>query len=71
MVQAAAAGLSAQGRQFRTAGILARSFSILLIWVERARQRRDLRELEQYRLDDIGVTREQANAEAGKPFWRA
>jgi uncharacterized protein YjiS (DUF1127 family) len=35
-----------------------------------SRQRAALSELEERLLEDIGVTRQQANAEATKPFWR-
>jgi uncharacterized protein YjiS (DUF1127 family) len=37
---------------------------------ERSAQRRALAELDNHRLLDIGRTREEAQAEAGKPFWR-
>ena len=42
------------------------------LWVclERSAQRRALAELDDERLRDIGRTRAQALAEAGKPFWR-
>lgn len=36
---------------------------------ERWRQRQDLRELEDHLLRDVGITREQAQYEASKPFW--
>jgi uncharacterized protein YjiS (DUF1127 family) len=36
----------------------------------RSAQRRALAELDDDRLWDIGVSRGQAAAEAGKPFWR-
>jgi uncharacterized protein YjiS (DUF1127 family) len=41
-------------------------------WIIRSGQRRALRELaeEGRLLADIGLTREQALGEAGKPFWR-
>jgi uncharacterized protein YjiS (DUF1127 family) len=42
-----------------------------LIWFERARQRRQLRELSDHMLRDIGLTRADAWAESEKPFWRA
>ena len=42
----------------------------LHLWWQRARQRRQLAELSEGQLDDIGVTREQALAEAAKPFWK-
>ena len=42
----------------------------LLLWHERARQRRQLLELDDDMLRDIGITRADAVGEAGKPFWR-
>jgi uncharacterized protein YjiS (DUF1127 family) len=46
-------------------------------WIEavtgmfyRRRQRQALQELEDHLLADIGVTREQAEQEARKPFWK-
>jgi uncharacterized protein YjiS (DUF1127 family) len=33
------------------------------------RQRLALRNLDDTRLDDLGLTREQARREAGRPFW--
>ena len=33
------------------------------------RQRRALARLDDHALDDIGVTREEADAEARRPFW--
>lgn len=36
----------------------------------RSRQREALSRLDDNRLEDIGVTRQQANAEAAKPFWK-
>jgi len=43
-----------------------------LNWAERRRQRIALRELadDRHFLNDLGLTREQALAEAAKPFWR-
>ena len=37
--------------------------------VARWRQRRDLADLDEHLLRDIGVTREQATREASRPFW--
>ncbi len=48
----------------------ARLIAILRRWHERARQRRQLAQLDDDRLRDIGISREQALAEARKPFWR-
>ena len=41
-------------------------------WIARSGQRRALREIAEidYLLKDIGVSREEAFREAGKPFWR-
>jgi uncharacterized protein YjiS (DUF1127 family) len=41
-----------------------------LLWLERARQRRQLRELSDHMLRDIGLTQADAWAESEKPFWR-
>lgn len=43
----------------------------MLRWYERARQRRQLKTMDARMLDDIGITRAQANAEAQKPGWSA
>lgn len=42
----------------------------LLTWRRRANQRAALAVLDDRLLEDIGLTREQARAESGKPFWR-
>ena len=49
----------------------ARALDTLLLWHERARQRRQLLQLDDVMLRDLGVTRADASGEAGKPFWRA
>jgi uncharacterized protein YjiS (DUF1127 family) len=41
------------------------------LWYQRARQRRQLAQLSDAQLDDIGVNRAEARAEAAKPFWCA
>ncbi|MBL8662167.1 MAG: DUF1127 domain-containing protein [Candidatus Odyssella sp.] len=38
-------------------------------WAARARQRRDLADLDAHLLKDIGVTPGQAVRESAKPFW--
>lgn len=43
----------------------------MLRWYDRARQRRQLKNMDARMLDDIGVTRAQADAEARKPGWSA
>lgn len=40
-------------------------------WIQRHRQRRSLLRLDDRLLEDIGVSRADAEAEAAKPFWRA
>jgi uncharacterized protein YjiS (DUF1127 family) len=40
------------------------------VWLERSRQRRQLAQLSDHMLRDIGLTRVDAWAEAEKPFWR-
>jgi uncharacterized protein YjiS (DUF1127 family) len=51
---------------------LSAAFHLVAAWIIRSGQRRALRELaeEGRLLRDVGLTREQALGEAGKPFWR-
>ena len=39
-------------------------------WHQRARQRRQLAELSDRQLADIGISRVEARTEAAKPFWQ-
>ncbi|MCW9053355.1 MAG: DUF1127 domain-containing protein [Motiliproteus sp.] len=39
-------------------------------WLQRGKQRRALAKLEPHLLEDIGITQEQAQEEADKPFWK-
>ena len=41
-----------------------------LTWFDRARQRRQLCELSDHLLSDIGLTRADVWVESAKPFWR-
>ena len=41
-----------------------------LLWAERARQRRQLAELDDYMLRDIGLTRADVANEIRKTFWQ-
>lgn len=52
--------------------VLSRAWSAFRRWGERHGQRRALAELagSPHLLDDIGVTRTQAQREAKKPFWQ-
>ncbi len=45
-------------------------FNTLNLWMQRSRQRRDLAELDQHLLDDLGLTKEMVAKEMAKPFWR-
>jgi uncharacterized protein YjiS (DUF1127 family) len=49
-----------------------RLLSILSLWMARAQDRNALADLaeDKHRIADIGLTREQALREAGKPFWK-
>ncbi len=40
------------------------------IWVQRSRQRKQLAQLSQHLLDDIGLTEEMVAKEVAKPFWK-
>lgn len=51
-------------------GAWTRAFETLLVWQERAVERRRLFDLDQRMLRDIGLTRAEAEREAAKPFWR-
>ena len=51
-------------------GGLNRLVHTLLLWHERARQRRHLQDLSDRMLRDIGLSRADVLAEAYKPFWR-
>ena len=48
--------------------------NVMAIWDKRKRFRRDLEQMSRddpHLIDDIGLTRRQAEAEIAKPFWRA
>ena len=49
---------------------LRRVFSLLRRWLERAHSRRQLCELDDHILQDIGLTRDAVRREATRPFWR-
>ena len=42
----------------------------IVIWLNRRQGRRDLSELDDRLLADVGISRQDALREAGKPFWR-
>jgi uncharacterized protein YjiS (DUF1127 family) len=43
---------------------------IFRIWPDRWKQRRDLREMDEDRLHDLGISRSEAKREGEKPFWQ-
>lgn len=45
--------------------------SLLRLWRWRMRQRRELAQLSDFMLKDIGVSRMDAISEASKPFWKS
>jgi uncharacterized protein YjiS (DUF1127 family) len=49
---------------------LLEGLALIARWIERARQRRALGELDDHMLRDIGITRVEATREADKPFWK-
>ena len=49
---------------------VAAAVALIARWIERARQRRALAALDDHTLRDIGITRVEAEREAGRPFWR-
>jgi uncharacterized protein YjiS (DUF1127 family) len=60
----------ARRRVGRLALWLRQAVDLLLVWHERARQRRHLLSLSDHMLRDIGLTRADVLAESSKPFWR-
>lgn len=58
------------GSSHRIIRSVLRMTAILMVWQERARQRRQLLELDDRMLRDIGVSRYDAEREASKPFWQ-
>ena len=64
-------GLTALGRRWTPQRLAWRALEILLRWQERATQRHTLATLDDRLLEDMGLDRGAAAAEAAKPFWRA
>lgn len=69
-IAAAEARESARRLSKAAVRMMHRMARMAIYWHWRARSRRDLAELEEYLLDDIGIARAQALREAAKPFWR-
>jgi uncharacterized protein YjiS (DUF1127 family) len=49
---------------------LHRLLRIVDFWIERARSRRALGELDERLLQDVGLTADEARDESSMPFWR-
>lgn len=69
-VQAAPARFPAGTGTSRTGGFVG-LLDTVLEWLERTRTRRQLRGLDDRMLQDIGVSRYDAEREADKPFWQS
>ena len=54
----------------RFAGTLQSALAVLAVWRHRSRTRRHLALLDARELADLGLTRAQQRAEAGKWFWQ-
>ncbi|MGH6886768.1 MAG: DUF1127 domain-containing protein [Geminicoccales bacterium] len=65
------ATLAGRTRSHRPAGALWSQVAVLLTWLERTRQRRQLGQLSPHMLKDIGLSRADVEAEVTKPFWQA
>lgn len=52
-------------------GVLDRLFEAPFVWAQRAAERRQLAELDDHLLRDIGLTATDVDAISTKPFWRA
>ena len=50
-------------------GLVTRLFDQLIEWLDRARQRRHLGELDDRLLRDIGLSRAEVDHEVSRPFW--
>lgn len=46
-------------------------FAAMCEWQRRSEMRHRMQRLDDHMLDDIGLTREQVEAEVRKPFWKA
>ncbi|HEU0221497.1 MAG TPA: DUF1127 domain-containing protein [Paracoccaceae bacterium] len=65
-----AESLAARARLPALADIALRLAVMFATWSDRAKSRRDLAEMDDTRLQDIGISRLEAYREAAKPFWR-
>jgi uncharacterized protein YjiS (DUF1127 family) len=49
---------------------LVQAYEQVLGWLERVHERRQLAQLSDHMMKDIGLTRADVDAEISKPFWR-
>ena len=64
-------GLFGASRDKATSSVLIRIVDGVFDWMDRARQRRHLAELDDRLLRDIGISRAEVDAEISRPVWRA
>ena len=58
------------GEPVRLRDIVLAVIEQVMVWHERARQRRQLQSLSDHMLHDLGLGRADVEAETAKPFWR-
>ncbi len=66
----AAMGFKGRWRRAGSSGGPGRLLEVLLVWQDRASQRRALQQLDDRLLADLGLGRGDVAREADKPFWR-
>ncbi|MHB1219984.1 MAG: DUF1127 domain-containing protein [Alphaproteobacteria bacterium] len=54
----------------QTCGFWRGAIALVTTWHSRAKQRRELLELEPWAMRDLGLSKTQVVEEAAKPFWR-
>ncbi len=57
--------------KYHSSGRLAQVRAAVALWRRRARERSELAAMNAHDLQDIGISRAQAEFEIRKPFWRA
>ena len=61
----------ASSRGQGTVGLATRLSDLVMTWLDRARQRRHLAELDDRMLRDIGLSRAEVDNETSRRFWQA
>jgi uncharacterized protein YjiS (DUF1127 family) len=62
--------LNPKSSRFNLSARLMNVMDTLELWLARHHQRKALAELDEHLRRDIGVSRQQAELESSKPFWR-